>query len=239
MNVNDIADQVGKPKTADTTSLNSEKPRRLALFDFDDTLIRGDSINALVRRMYQEELMSVWQMLRLLYHTLLWRLGRKPVEPVKSMALSPLRRLDEAAATDFLQRFVQQDLVPQLYPEGVDMMMQHHQAGDVVLLVSASPLCYLQHIKEFLPVDAVLATPHAPGYQITHNLIREAKPKAIKAWLGEAGITIDWQQSFAYSDSANDLPLLRMVGNPHWINPKAKALRLAKDIPVLHWGEKN
>lgn len=212
--------------------------RSIALFDFDDTLIQGDSIKTLVKRMYQQKLISTGQLARLLWYTLLWIIGRKPVEIVKSLALSPLNRMGAQEAAACCKRFAEEDLLPHLYPDAVEQMRFHKDRGDVVMLVSASPACYLKHLQPHLPVDVILGTQTNDHYQVSHNLIREKKPMAIQRWLKEAGITPDWALSSAYGDSANDLPMLRMAGNPHLVNPNPKTRRLGEGIPVLHWGQK-
>lgn len=71
---------------------------------------------------------------------------------------------------------------------------------------------------------------------IRHNLAREEKVHRIHQWLSQKDIDIDWPGSSAYGDSVNDLPMLRMVGQPFLVNPHAKVRRaLGQDIPIKRW----
>ncbi len=209
--------------------------RRIALFDFDGTLIKGDSIARLVRHMFFRGLMTGGEMLRSIWNTILWKTGRMPVEAVKTHALSPLNRLKTEEAETFLREFVKVQVAPFIYEEGLAAMKKHKEEGDLVLLVSASPLCYLQYMKDELPCDAILATKTDEHHQVIINVVRDEKNRQINAWLKENQVEADFEASFAYGDSRNDLPMLSMVGHPFLCNPHMKARLKAPDIPVLTW----
>lgn len=209
--------------------------RTLALFDFDGTMIRGDSIARLVRIMVKKGLMPVPELLNVLLKTLLWKLGRYPVEKAKTHSLAPLARMNPEAAAAFLRSFVQDELLPRIYPDALRAMQAHQDAGHLVLLVSASPLLYLQYLKDALPVDHILGTMTDEQLQVRLNVVREEKNRQILTWLHQQGIKANWAQSAAYGDSANDLPMLGLVGRPMLINPHKKAKRLGRGIPCKHW----
>ena len=209
--------------------------QKLALFDFDGTMIKGDSISGFVRLMVRLRLLPIPKLLHLLWNTLLWKTGRLPVEAVKSRALSPLNQLSTSEAGVLCRKFTLERLVPNLYQDALDTLKQHITAGDLVLIVSASPLCYLQHLKEKLPVACILGTLTDDRYEVTVNVARGEKSKQIISWLQDSGIEPDWANSFAYGDSANDLEMLSMVGSPVLINPSREARRLGRGIPVKMW----
>lgn len=209
--------------------------RKLALFDFDGTMIKGDSIARLVRVMFKKGIMTLPEMLRSIWNTILWKAGKLPVNTVKSHALSPLNRLTKVEAEAFLRAFVKEELAPRLYPAAISVMREHKEQGDLVLLVSASPLCYLQYMKEHLPLDDILATGTDTQYRVTENLVREEKNRQIKRWLQENGVEADYPNSYAYGDSRNDLNMLSMVGKPRLCNPHGNAVKQAPDIPALIW----
>lgn len=209
--------------------------KKLALFDFDDTMISGDSIARLVRRFYYKKQLSLSGLVRILWGTLMWKLGRIPVEVIKSRSLSPLTRMTPRQAEDFCRQFVAEELAPKLYRDAVKRMEEHHRAGDLVLLVSASPEVYLKHLKDVLPVEDIIATKTDAACKVTLNVVKEEKNRQIMRWLNERGIEVDWANSHAYGDSSNDLHMLGMVGKPILVNPKARTRRRGPGIPVLHW----
>ncbi len=209
--------------------------KRLALFDFDDTMIAGDSIAAFVRFSFFTGRLSFARVLRVSWLTLLWKCGFVRVERVKSMALRHLAEMGKEQAEALCRAFVSRRLVPGLYPQALSRMRGHADAGDVVLLVSASPLAYLQYLGEHLPVAGILGTVTDDAFHVQINVVREEKPRQIRAWLEANGMEADWAASFAYGDSANDLPMLRLAGHPVLVNPKRKAARLGAGIPVERW----
>ena len=209
--------------------------RTLALFDFDGTMIRGDSIAALVRRLFLQGHISLPLMLKVLWKTLMWLLGLYPVEALKALSLSPLAAMDAGQVEGILRSFAEKQLQPQIYRDALTQMRKHHAEGHLVMLVSASPLIYLKHLAGFLPADAILGTETDADFKVTRNLRGQEKNRQIARWLQENGVTADFNASFAYGDSANDLDMLGMVGNPRLVNPHRKALKTGKGIPVLYW----
>ena len=133
--------------------------------------------------------------------------------------------------------FAAQRLSPRIFQPAFQRMREHHLAGDLVLLVSASPALYLAHIKDFLPVDAVLATPTDEACRVIVNVRGEEKPRQVKRWLEAEGITPDWENSWAYGDSLSDLPVMMLTGNPYWVNPSARAIKTAPHLPRYNWSK--
>ncbi len=86
------------------------------------------------------KLISLPQLVKILLVSLLWILHLQPVEKAKEQALSPLKKLDTQGASALCREFVEQNLVPRIFPPALAKMRTHHLAGDVVLLVSASRL---------------------------------------------------------------------------------------------------
>ncbi|MDD4081230.1 MAG: HAD-IB family hydrolase [Eubacteriales bacterium] len=209
--------------------------RRLAIFDFDNTMIKGDSIADFVRFMWENKLISLPRLGLILLSTLMWMLRLLPVTKAKNQALAPLRKLKQEDVSALCREFVAQCLVPRVFPPALRKMQEHHLAGDAVLLVSASPAIYLSHIREFLPADAVLATPTDGDCRVIVNVRGEEKPRQVKRWLEAQGIIPDWETSWAYGDSLNDLPVMRLTGNPCWVNPGKAALKAAPYLPRLNW----
>lgn len=210
---------------------------RVVLFDFDGTMIKGDSIAVFVRFCFVQGVLSFSGLLSVLIMTLLWKMGFVAVEKVKSLALSPLRRMDEASAQAFCKRFIDERLVPCIFPEALAQIRRHAKAGHIILLVSASPLCYLQYISNTLPFDGIIGTRTDGNFQVIKNVVREEKKRQILLFTEQHQIAPDWKRSFSYGDSANDLVMLHMTGYRFLINPKRNARRQGQGIPVKHWGK--
>ena len=211
--------------------------KAVALFDFDGTLCPGDSIAGFVRFCRERKHLRIPRLLRILLETLLWKAGLATVEKVKTLALSPLAAMDPEAAEALCADFARERLIPALYPEAVAQMRRHMQEGRVVLVVSASPHCYLRHLQGALSAEAIIGTPSDAGFRIIRNVAGEEKCRQIRAWLDAGAIRADWVNSFAYGDSVNDMPMLRLAGHPVLVNPGRIARRRTDGIAIVRWGK--
>lgn len=210
---------------------------KLALFDFDGTMIKGDSIRSFLRFSYDEGLLSIPSLLKILWNTILWRAKLLPVEKLKTSALKHLQQLDEQAAFDLGRRFVKDRLLPRVYPDAIQQMRMHREEGRVVLIVSASPEFYIRHLKDLLAINDALGTKTNQRYEVTLDLNREKKPERIKQWLHDQGITADFAGSRAYGDSVNDFSMFSLVGQPFLVNGRKNAKERQPQLPQLHWAK--
>ena len=114
------------------------------------------------------------------------------------------------------------DSTPAIYAEARELINQHKDAGHDVIIISASARILVEPIARELGVDNVVATEMeiADGAltgTVTRYLKGAAKAEAITEFASER--RYDLGQSFAYSDSATDIPMLEQVGNPVAVNP--------------------
>ena len=122
---------------------------------------------------------------------------------------------------------------PIVYDEALDLIAEHQAAGRPVYLVSASPVEIVAPLADHLGVDGCLATiaeVDADG-RYTGRVERYCYgPEKVVAMLELAereGIDLD--DSWAYSDSATDMPMLAAVGHPVAVNPDRELLRTARE----------
>jgi phosphoserine phosphatase len=130
---------------------------------------------------------------------------------------------------------------PIIYAEAADLIAEHKAAGRVVAIVSASPEEIVAPLGEFLRVDRVLSTRARVDDEGRYTGLVDFycagpyKPVAMAALADE--LDIDLAASYAYSDSATDLPMMEAVGHPVVVNPDRVLARIAKerDWPVLNF----
>ena len=141
-------------------------------------------------------------------------------------------------------QFMEEVVKPAMVPAAIDLVNQHLDKGDLVAIITATnsfvttPIAKLfnvEHLIAALPeVDsegrmtgALLSTPTFGPGKVTHT----------EAWLKGMGKTLqDFEKSYFYSDSQNDIPLLSCVTHPVATNPneKLKAHAIAKGWPILN-----
>ena len=206
---------------------------RLAVFDFDGTLIKGDSIVRYILYAVAKGRLSpfnlAFQLLNV-YKTLTKRITS---EEGKSNALAFLGRMSETEQEAFNTGFCTTKLLPHIYKMGIERMKKHRQQGDLVLLLSASPDCYMRHLLGLLPVDGVLASPTDIQGRVSLTIRHHEKVRRLQCFT--QGLEIDWVNSWAYGDSTADLPVMRLTGHPVLVNPKPAMLKEGKGLPVEMW----
>ncbi|AIT60134.1 HAD family hydrolase [Corynebacterium doosanense] len=113
-------------------------------------------------------------------------------------------------------------VTPAIYSEARELIRFHRSAGHDIVIVSASASQLVRPIAEELGIDDIVATEleivdgHFTGEILTY-LKGPAKPEAMMKLAAERGY--DMESSYAYSDSATDIPMLEAVGNPVAVNP--------------------
>lgn len=212
--------------------------RALALFDFDGTLIRGDSIVSFIRLARRLNALSRGEYAAICLSSLGYLLHFLPADKAKTRALRFLSRLSPERKTALETAFALEQLLPAVYPEAKAEIARCKEEGKILLLISASTENYMQHIASALGFDALICTPVAKDGTVGPNCRGEEKKKRLDAWLKDNGITPDWPASSAYGDSFGDLPLLRLAGHPVLINPKKKLRRAAPQMPLKKWGKR-
>jgi HAD superfamily hydrolase (TIGR01490 family) len=125
-------------------------------------------------------------------------------------------------------------VLPRLYPQMLEIAWAHQDAGRPVYIVTAATQDMASMIAHVLGFDGGIGTPletDADGLY-TGRLAgpfayREGKPKVMRELADREGI--DLAQSYAYSDSESDLPMLRAVGNPVAVNADGPLMRIARE----------
>ncbi|MCP1388507.1 HAD-IB family hydrolase [Corynebacterium sp. TA-R-1] len=118
-------------------------------------------------------------------------------------------------------------VTPAIYAEARELIESHKASGHDVIIISASASILVEPIAEELGVDTVVASEmeivdgRLTG-EVTRYLKGDAKADAVRKFAADHGY--DLAASYAYSDSATDVPMLELVGNPVAVNPD-RALR--------------
>ncbi|HET8599179.1 MAG TPA: HAD-IB family hydrolase [Segeticoccus sp.] len=200
-----------------------------AFFDLDNTVLRGASIFFLARGMWQREFFGVRDIAAMAWKRLHFSLvgeSLKHVDEIREQALGVVagRSVAEinAAGADIYDEVMAQ----RLWPGTVALARQHLADGDQVWLVTASPVELAEMIAGRLGFSGALGTIAEQrdgvytGRLIGDLLHGEEKAAAVRALADKHGL--DLQRCSAYSDSAHDIPLLSLVGDPCAVNPDSK-----------------
>lgn len=218
--------------------------RKYALFDFDDTLIRGDSIVKMCLFAFRRGLIAPWELVKITGLSVLYLCGLTTAQKSKEAAMHFLSGKSETEVEKLAEEFCEKVLLPRLYQDGVKELKAKAESGCEVWLISASPAFYLQPLMKHLPITGVIGTRmHVLNGMYTGQMAGEncrgvEKPLRLAEVLASRGDMLDYGQSFAYGDSAGDAPMLALCANKVAVNPKKKLLKAldgADGVTKVRW----
>lgn len=188
--------------------------KKVALFDFDNTLSQGDSIYHLLFYYIKRHPLSVFRLLKagILYIGYKLKLISSFI-PVKQVLLFPVDKMSDKE----LEEFFINEVEPHYYQNVVEELEKKKEEGYLIVLCTASVECYMQYCR--LPYDVLIGTKtkrvnnHNTNIITSKNCKREEKVIRINEYLSEQGYEIDYDNSWGYSDSITDMPMLEMVKN--------------------------
>jgi len=139
-------------------------------------------------------------------------------------------------------RFMREVIQPAIRPEALALLNKHRDAGEQLLIITATNEFVTRPIAQAFGVDELIAVElvrDAHGWYSGEiqgvPSLREGKVERLQQWLHQRGLDWDKVETTFYSDSSNDIPLLQRVNHPVATNPdaKLKAFALEKGWPIL------
>lgn len=212
-----------------------KEAQSFAFFDFDGTMIPGDSIASYVGYARKRGFMPRKESMRALLAALRYVLGLMGAAESKNAALRFRAGLSPADREAMDRDFVKDRLLPRVYPQAKVCVARHKREGRLIVIVTASTENYMRFAADALGADALLATPLLPDGTVGENCRGEEKVRRIRNWLGKQGREADLAASWAYGDSKSDLPMLRLCGHAVQVNPKRSLRKEAPDMEKVRW----
>jgi HAD superfamily hydrolase (TIGR01490 family) len=214
---------------------DQEQQRSAAFFDLDRTLMAGSSAMHFGRAAYRSGMVGRRQLAAWGLDHIRFRLRGSTDETTGAMLelveklLAGVPERDIARMTPDLLA----GILPIVYPQMLDEVRSHRDAGRPTFIVSAAPNGLVETLARVLGMEGGIGT----RYEVDENenltgridgpfIYGEGKVAAMRAFADAHGIDMD--ASYGYSDSASDLPMLRAVGNPVAVNPDAELRDVAE-----------
>lgn len=219
--------------------MNSE--RRAAFFDLDGTLVSAHLWIGLIKHHFREKekifsafwfiishmvLMPFWKIRLISTEKYYKSWARDMTDLIKGMNINRAKEIFNWLSDEYL--------LPTLKKNVFERLKKHQKEGFITVLVSGSFLELLEIIASRLNIDFAVGTESEiigdkySGRIIPPLCFGEGKVEKIKKFLSEKNLQINFKESFAYSDSFFDLPLLGLVGNPVVVEPDEKLLEIAR-----------
>ncbi|SFC39657.1 HAD-superfamily subfamily IB hydrolase, TIGR01490 [Marinospirillum celere] len=196
----------------------------LALFDLDNTLIAGDSDHAWGEFLVAKKLVDAQEYKEANDRYLAaYQEGTLDIHEYLSFSLRPLTRYPAADLYAWRQEFVEQWIQPLVLDKGLKLLEQHRNQGDQLVIITATnrfitaPIAELLGVKELIAVEPEMLDGRYTGKIVGTPSFREGKITCLEEWLDQHQLSLEG--SHFYSDSHNDLPLLKKVANPVAVDP--------------------
>ena len=209
---------------------------KLAIFDIDYTLTKKETSIELYKYMLKKDK----KLLRylpshivtgLFYGIKVYNAGR-----TKENFLRFLSGTSEDELKSMVKSFYKEKLESILYEDGIKAIKDFKEKGYKIYLISASPEFYVNEFYNIKEVDKVIGT----KFQVKdgkfsckisgENCKGEEKVKRLMEELKKDNIEVDFKNSYMFSDSLSDLPLLKLVGKGYLINYKKN-----HELEILRW----
>ena len=158
-----------------------------------------------------------------------------------AFALAPLGAIEPAQLARLRAQFLQARIVPALRPRAQELVARHRADGWRQLIATSTNAFVAAPIADLLGIAALVAPqPEMRNGRYTGRLEGEPshgpnKPVRVREWAAQAGVALG--ETWAYSDSASDIPLLSSVQHPVAVDPddrlRAHAARAGWEIISL------
>jgi HAD superfamily hydrolase (TIGR01490 family) len=201
-----------------------------AFFDVDNTVMQGASIFHLARGLHRRNFFTTRDILGAVWKQAYFRVvgveDPDHIAETRASALSFIKGHTVRELEELGEEIFDEGMAHRIWPGTRALAQMHLDQGQRVWLVTAAPIEIAKIIARRLGLTGAMGTvsEHVDGVytgQLVGDMLHgPAKAEAIKALAAREGL--DLERCSAYSDSANDLPMLELVGDPCAINPDTK-----------------
>jgi len=196
----------------------------LAIFDLDNTLLSGDSDvlwgeylvahNIVDADIYTKKNLAFYED---------YKSGCLDIYEFLAFALKPLAENPLEQLLELRAQYIKEIILPLIGNKTRQLLQSHRDQGHILMIITATNHFVTKPIADELGVDFLLATdPEIINGNYTGQVygtpcFQQGKVERIEAWLKKTGHNLS--QSWFYSDSHNDLPLLEKVTHPIAVDP--------------------
>lgn len=201
----------------------------LALFDLDNTLLAGDSDFEWAQFLIEQHVLDreVYEARNVEFYEQ-YKAGTLDIHEFLDFQLKPLSRHPRSQLDAWHREFMEKRILPLIAPGAHELINGHMLGGDLCVIITATNRFVTAPIARTLGISNLIATePEQKDGEFTGQVsglpcFREGKIARLESWLDAHNLTwLSFLESWFYSDSLNDLPLLNKVTHPVAVDPDA------------------
>ena len=214
---------------------------KIVLFDFDGTLVSRHLWSGLLKYYFRkrEKLFPIFRFLAgNLALTPFWKIGlistKKYYQKWGEDMPQLMKGVDVKRAKEIFDWLTDDYLLPTLKKNAFEKLKKHQEEGYLTVLTSGSFEELIKTFSNRLNIDFSIGTEleviknKFSGKIIPPLCFAQGKAEKVKQFLADNSLAINFEESFAYSDSIFDLPMLELVANPVAVEPDKELLKIAK-----------
>ena len=207
-----------------------------AFFDLDKTIIAKSSTLAFTKPMFKAGMLSGTTLAKAGIAQAYYQAfgaDHSQLERIKEELSNLTAGWDQVEVEALVEETVNEVVAPLVYAEALAIIDDHRREGRRIVVISASPEEIVRPLCRYLGIEDVIATKSEIDEEgrYTGKIERYAYgPAKAEAMVEMADAEdIDMEESYAYSDSATDIPMLEAVGHPVVVNPDSELLKVAEE----------
>ena len=215
----------------------------LALFDLDNTLLTSDSDFEWAQFLIEQRVLDreVYEARNLEFYEQ-YKSGTLDIHKFLDFQLKPLSRHSRIQLDVWHNEFMAKIILPLIAPGAHELINKHMLEGDLCIIITATNRFVTAPIAKALGVNNLIATePEQKNGEFTGQVsgtpcFREGKITRLENWLDKHNLTwLSFLESWFYSDSLNDIPLLNKVTRPVAVDPDTtlKSYAEKKSWPII------
>jgi len=216
---------------------------QLALFDLDNTLLAGDSDFEWAQFLIGEGVLDrELHLARNVQFYEDYKAGTLDIHAFLEFQLKPLSLHPRSQLDAWHALYMEKKVRPMMTDKSRQLVQKHRANGDLLVIITATNSFVTAPIAREFGVDHLIATtPEEVDGQFSGRVsgvpsFKEGKISRLNDWLSTRGQTLQsFEASWFYSDSHNDLPLMKLVDHPVAVNadPQLKEYAEANGWPVI------
>jgi HAD superfamily hydrolase (TIGR01490 family) len=194
----------------------------LALFDLDNTILAGDSDYNWSRFLIQEGYLdgAIHAEKNEKFYAD-YKAGTLDIFAFVEFQFKPLARNPRTVLNQLLKKYVEKVIKPMITEKARALVKRHQDEGDLIIVITATNSFITRPIAELFGIENLIGTdPEEKEGEFTGKVsglpsFKEGKVTRLEAWLKGKNLSLaSFEQSYFYSDSHNDLPLMQKVTHP-------------------------
>ncbi|MBN1378248.1 MAG: HAD family hydrolase [Gammaproteobacteria bacterium] len=211
----------------------SHRQNKIAIFDLDNTLIGGDSDYSWGQFLVREGAVDArWYAKNNEKFYQDYREGNLDIDEFLRFALRPLSEHSTETLLSLRDQFIAQCIEPLILPRAENLVAQHRASGHHLLIITATNRFIAEPTAQRLGITNLLATePEVLNGRFTGRVeglpcFQAGKIQHFRNWLSEQ--KLESAETWFYTDSHNDLPMLNEVDHPIAVDPDEQLASVAK-----------